>query len=146
MKRSFSYPVRLTADLVDDGFVVDFPDFPEAVTQGDTESEALRQAVDALDEALAGRIKRGEDIPYPSGLESEHPTVSPSAFIAAKAALYAAMQESRLTRVALADRLGCDEKEVRRLLDPHHPSKLPRLSTALSALGKHLTIQVEDVR
>ena len=68
MKRSFSYPVRLTADLVDDGFVVAFPDFPEAVTQGDTESEALRQAVDALDEALAGRIKRGEDIPYPSGL------------------------------------------------------------------------------
>ncbi|MEW5725521.1 MAG: type II toxin-antitoxin system HicB family antitoxin [Thermodesulfobacteriota bacterium] len=146
MKRSFSYPVGLTADPVEGGFVATFPDFPEVVTQGETEAEALAQAIDALDEALAGRIKRGEEIPCPSPPGAEHPLVSPSPIIAAKAALSVALRESRLSRVALAKRLGCDEKEVRRLLDPHHSSKLPRLAAALSLLGKKLTVQLEDAR
>ncbi|MBU2552656.1 MAG: type II toxin-antitoxin system HicB family antitoxin [Proteobacteria bacterium] len=146
MKRTFDYPLNLTADSDDGGFVVTFPDFPEVVTQGDTESEAITRAADALDEALAGRIKRGEDIPLPSRAKAEKRLASPSAFIAAKTALYVSMRESKLSQVALAQRLGCDEKEIRRMLEPHHPSKLPRLSAALSVLGKQLTVQLEDAR
>ena len=37
------------------GFVVTFPDIPEAVTQGDDEAEAMRAAEDALEAALSGR-------------------------------------------------------------------------------------------
>lgn len=40
----------------------------------------------------------------------------------------------------LAARLGCDEKEVRRLLDPRHPSKLARIQRALASLGKGLAV------
>jgi antitoxin HicB len=42
--------------------------------------------------------------------------------------------------VDLAKRLHCDEKEVRRLLNPRHPSKLPRIESALAVLGRKLVI------
>ena len=64
--------------------------------------------------------------------------------MAAKAALYLAMREARLTNVALARKLGCDEKEVRRMLDPKHATKLPRIKEALDALGKRLVLSVEE--
>jgi antitoxin HicB len=38
--------------------------------------------------------------------------------MAAKAALYLAMREAGISNVQLARKLGCDEKEVRRMLDP----------------------------
>jgi hypothetical protein len=34
------------------------------------------------------------------------------------------------------------EKEVRRMLDPGHVSKIPRIARALQALGKRLQISV----
>jgi antitoxin HicB len=51
-----AYPVTLTPDETDGGFVVTFVDFPEAITQGETVEEALVEAADALDEAIAGRL------------------------------------------------------------------------------------------
>jgi antitoxin HicB len=63
--------------------------------------------------------------------------------MAAKAALYVAIREAKITKSALAARLGCHEKEVRRLLDPRHPSKLPRLQQALAQLGKRLVVEMQ---
>jgi antitoxin HicB len=60
---------------------------------------------------------------------------------AAKLAIYEAMREAGLTQAALAGRLGCDPRQVRRLLDLDHHS---RLDTALAALGKRLVIEVQD--
>jgi len=45
--------------------------------------------------------------------------------------------------VELAKRLQCDEKEVRRLLDVRHPSKLAHLEVALAALGQQLIVGVQ---
>jgi len=45
--------------------------------------------------------------------------------------------------VQLARQLGIDEKEVRRLLDPHYASKLPRIAQAIQLLGKRLVIGLE---
>ena len=61
----------------------------------------------------------------------------------AKAALYMAMSEAGITKVQLARQLGIDEKEVRRLLDPHYASKLPRIAQAIQLLGKRLVIGLE---
>jgi len=142
--RDFSYPVVLTADESDGGFVVSFPDLPEAITQGDDAGDALAEAADALEEAVAGRIRRGDDIPPPSRPRRGQPAVPVPAQTAAKAALYLALREAGLSKKQLAARLGCDEKEVRRLLDPRHPSKLPRLQAALSVLGKRLALRLES--
>jgi len=61
----------------------------------------------------------------------------------AKAALYVAMREAGITKVQLARQLGVDEKEVRRLLDPHYGSKLPRIAEAIQLLGKRLVIGLD---
>jgi antitoxin HicB len=61
----------------------------------------------------------------------------------AKAALYVAMREAGISKVQLARKLGVDEKEIRRLLDPHDGSKLPRIAQAIGALGHRLVIGLE---
>lgn len=141
MNQDFAYPVILTPDEAEGGFVVAFPDLPEAITQGETTAEALAEAADALDEAIAGRIRRGDRIPSPSPTEGRHVVPVP-ALTAAKAALYIALQESGITKSELAERLECDEKEVRRLLDPRHPSKLSRIQKALTALGCGIAVRL----
>ena len=141
----FVYPATLTPDAQDGGFVVTFVDVPEAITQGDDVPEALHQAADCLEEAIAGRIRRRDDIPAPSPVRAGQYAVAVPAQTAAKAALYVAWRQMKLTQVELAARLQCDEKEVRRLLDPRHASKLSRLEAALALLGQQIVIGVQPV-
>jgi len=63
--------------------------------------------------------------------------------VAAKLAVLEAFGEAGITKSDLARRIGKDEKEVRRILDPRHPTKLPALTAALRALGKRLVVAVE---
>jgi len=135
----YRYSVTLSRDA-DGGFTVTFPDFPEGITQGDSEEAALAEARDCLDEVLASRVNEQEEIPSPS--RAGKFAIEPSAQIAAKVALYEAFRESGINRSALARKLSIAETEVRRMLDPHHPTKLPRIEGALSALGKKLRIEV----
>jgi antitoxin HicB len=136
----FVYPASLTPDEHDGGFVVTFADLPEAITQGDDTTDALRQAADCLEEAIAGRIRRHDCIPEPSPIEGNAYAIPLSAQMAAKAALYLALRQAGITQVELATRLHCDEKEVRRLLDPRHASKLSRVESALAVLGHQLVV------
>ena len=104
MDRDFSYPATLTPDHEAGGFVVTFVDVPEAITQGDDVPDALAQAADALEEALAGRIRRGEAIPPPSPASpGDHPIAVP-AQTAAKAALSLAMADAGVGEAQLAAR------------------------------------------
>ena len=52
-----------------------------------------------------------------------------------------ALRESGTSRVALAARLGIDEKAVRRTLDPRHRSSANRIHRALRALGRDLVVE-----
>ena len=65
--------------------------------------------------------------------------------MAAKASLYLTMREQGVSRSELARRLAIDEKEVRRMLDPLHATKLPRIEQALAALGCRLVVSLESV-
>jgi antitoxin HicB len=82
----------------------------------------------------------GLPIPKPSRIKKGQFHVVLSAQISAKAALYLSLQKTKITKMELARRLKCDEKEVRRLLDPHHQSKLPRIESALAAMGQKLIV------
>jgi len=62
--------------------------------------------------------------------------------MAMKAALHLAMHERGITKSELAHRLGVDEKEVRRLLDPRHGTRLPTMERALAVLGKQVELKV----
>ncbi|MBI3301739.1 MAG: type II toxin-antitoxin system HicB family antitoxin [Deltaproteobacteria bacterium] len=140
---NFIYPATLTPDEQDGGFVVRFVDLPEAVTQGDDVPDALQQAADCLEEAIAGCIRRNEAIPRPSPVGKDHYAIPLPAQTAAKAALYLAMRKANITPGELATRLHCDEKEVRRLLDPRYTVTLSRIESALAALGQQLVIGMQ---
>ncbi|MGH8809723.1 MAG: type II toxin-antitoxin system HicB family antitoxin [Noviherbaspirillum sp.] len=138
----FQYPVLLTV-AKEGGFVVTCRDLPQLITQGEDEQDALEQAADAMDEVFATYMIEGIDFPTPSkGKRREH-LVAPPAETMAKAALYVAMRAAGVSKTQLAKQLGVDEKEVRRLLDPHYRSKLPRLAHAISLLGQRLVIALE---
>ena len=55
----FVYPAQLKRAAPDE-IVVSFRDLPECLTSGDDREDALREARDALEEAIAGRIDDGE--------------------------------------------------------------------------------------
>lgn len=118
-------------------------DLPQLVTQGDDVEDALEQAFDAMDELFATYLTESMDFPAPSkARRGEHLVASPPETVA-KSALYVAMRKAGISKVRRAKRLGVDEKEVRRLLDPHYGSKLPRIAKAIGLLGQRLVIGVE---
>lgn len=141
--QEFIYPAVLTPDEEDGGFVVGFVDFPEAITQGEAVGEALREASDCIEEAIANRLVMGLPVPKPSRIEEGQYAVPVPAQTAAKAALYVAVREAGISKMELARRLHCDEKEVRRLLDPRHSSKLSRLESAIAAVGQKLVVGLQ---
>lgn len=141
--RDFVYPALITPDEQEGGFVVTFPDVPEAITQGEDVSDALQQAADCLEEAIAGRIRRQVRLPEASPGGPNHYPVPLPAQTAAKAALYLAIRQTGMTLVETAFHLRCDEREIRRLLDPRRASKLSRLEAALAALGQQLVVGVQ---
>ncbi len=143
MATRYSYPIDLHQES-EGGFSVTFPDFDEAFTDGDTFAEAVAEAADCLEEALAGRIARREDIPTPSPNRGR-PAAVPGAVLAAKAALYEALlRQERLSNSAFAAAMAIQESEVRRMLNPGHAAKIGRLEEALARFKKRLVVTVEE--
>lgn len=138
--RQFTYAVKLARDKHDGGYVVTCRDLPEAITQGETVEDALSEAADALDEAIAARIDDDRDIPMPTAAKRGEHAVSVPPSMALKAAVYLAVRDAGISNSELARRLHLDEKEARRILDPHHPTKLPRIEAALAVLGRHVRL------
>jgi antitoxin HicB len=126
------------------GVVVTFPDVPEAITQGDDEADARTMAEEALGLALLSYLARGLTLPKAKAKGPGTVPVAVAPDVAAKLAVLEAFAETGVSKAELARRLGKDEKEVRRILDPRHPTKLPTLTEALRVLGKRLVIAVEE--
>ena len=140
--QGFTYPISLSADKKDGGFVVTCRDVPEVVTQGESVDEALSEAEGALEAAIEMRIEDALDIPLPSAKKKAEHLVSLPVGTAMKAALYLAMREQGISKMDLARLMQLDEKEARRMLDPRHPTKVPTLERALHALGKRVELVV----
>jgi antitoxin HicB len=142
--QAFVYPARFERGEKPGVLVITFRDVPEAITQGRDEKDAIWQAADCLEEAIAGRIADGREIPRASKPSRGERMIPVPAPMAAKAALYLALRDAGMTNVQFARKLGCDEREIRRMLNPRHPTKLSRIKEALEALGKRLVVGVEE--
>jgi len=59
-----------------------------------------------------------------------------------RAAVYLAVRKPGVSKSELARRLGVNEKEARRMLDPRHSTKVPALEHALHGLGKRVELRV----
>lgn len=138
----FIYPATLMPDDIDGGFTVIFRDIPEAITQGDTINECLIEAADCLEEAVAGRIRRGADLPAPSKCMKGEKLVYLPMQTSMKAALYQSMKEVGISKAELAHKMGANENVVKRILDPQHITKFQTMERALFALGKHAELRV----
>lgn len=137
------YPVKLSKDT-NGTILVDVPDIPEAHTFGEDEAEALMQAVDAIESALSMYVDDRREIPAPSAPKRGMKLVTLPALTEAKLALYSAMRAQKIGKAELARRLNCHLPQVDRLLDLLHSSRLEQLEAAFRAVGKRLTIAVEE--
>ena len=137
------YPVILQRDT--NGTIrVEFPDVPEAHTFGEDTDEALMQAVDALESALSMYVEDRREIPRPSPVKPRGKAVILPALTEAKLALYSTMRANKVGKAELARRLNWHLPQVDRLLDLLHSSRLDQLEAAFRAIGKRLTIAVEE--
>lgn len=140
--RIYAYPFRFRR-AKDGGWVIACRDLPEAVSQADDSEDCNEIAAGCLQAALEGRIRYGMPIPTPSSARRGETVVPVPVETAAKAALHEAMRDARVGKSELARRMGLDEKEIRRMLDPGYASKLPRIANAIEAMGKRVVLAVE---
>lgn len=98
--RTFAYPARFERGDKSGVLVITFRDIPEAITQGKGEKDAIWQAADCLEEAIAGRIADGREIPKASRAARGERLIPIPAPMAAKAALYLAMREAGIYQCA----------------------------------------------
>ncbi|MGB3749371.1 MAG: type II toxin-antitoxin system HicB family antitoxin [Rhodanobacter sp.] len=134
------YPATLTPD--GSGYLVRFPDIPEALTQGRTRDEALDMATDALRTAMDFYVEDGRAVPMPSRVKRGQVGVELPPSIAAKVLLLNTMLEQRVTAAELARRLHTSPQSVNRLVNLAHATKIDTVAVALKALGRHMELVV----
>jgi antitoxin HicB len=136
------FPINLTADLEDGGFVVTFPDIPEAITQGDTKEEAIAMAQDALETAIEFYFEDKRSVPAPSKLKRGQHAVELPASLSAKVLLLNEMVKQKIRPIELARRLNTTPQEVNRLTNLRHTTRIDSIAAALQAMGRHLEISI----
>ncbi|NEG91069.1 type II toxin-antitoxin system HicB family antitoxin [Leclercia adecarboxylata] len=132
------YPVNLSK-AEEGGFFVEFPDIPEALTQGTTKDEALENARDALVTALEFYFEDGDKIPEPGVSTGDYVDLPLS--VEAKVILLNAFIESRISQTDLAARMNVKKQEVTRLFDLRHSTKIDTIQKAINSLGHRMELK-----
>lgn len=134
------YPCTLQKD--EDGrYLVTFPDFPEALTEGETEEEALFNASEVLTLTLEGRAEEKMPIPLPIKRASGA-MVYPSSRV--QAALLIRFNRKGRKKADIARSLGTSWPAVSHMEDLQHWSTLRQLDKTAAVLGKRLVVSFED--
>ncbi|MBP9713006.1 MAG: type II toxin-antitoxin system HicB family antitoxin [Sterolibacterium sp.] len=136
------FPVTLTPDEADGGFVVTFHDIPEAITQGETVEEALAMAQEALETAMEFYFEDKRAVPVPSKPKRGQHVVELPASLSAKVLLLNEMVTQNIRPAELARRLNTTPQEVNRLTNLRHTTRIDGIAAALQAMGRHLEISV----
>lgn len=134
------YPAVLTRD--GDGWMVSFPDIPEALSSGATQEEALAMGADALATAMEFYFEDRRPVPQPSKVAKGQHAVELPASLAAKVLLLNEMITQQVRPAELARKLGVKPQEVTRLTDLSHTTKIDSINDALHALGKALDVRL----
>ncbi len=124
------------------GFVVTFRDIPEAITQGDTEAEALEMATDALLFAMDFYFEDRRPVPPASPPRKGERMVALPASAWAKILLLNEMLAQGVTPAELARRLGTRPQDVNRIVNLTHTTKIDTIGQALASLGRDMEIVI----
>ena len=136
----FSYPARVTRD--GDGFMVSFPDIPEALSGAKDRDEAIALAADALTTAMDFYFEDRRAVPAPSAPKRGQITIDLPASVSAKVLLLNEMIAQGKRPAELARLMDARPQEVTRLIDLHHPTKIDTVAAALLALGRRLDLRL----
>ena len=112
---TLAYPAVFKRDE-DRRWLVGFPDFPKAHTDGADANEAMEEAIDCLGSAIAFAMADKVDVPKPSRLKRGRKSVPVPLWIVGKLALYWAIRDAGISQSELARRLNVRETVVRRML------------------------------
>lgn len=124
------------------GYLVQFVDLPEVMTEGATLEEAELNAQEALTGILEYRLDENQQIPDPSIITDENVRyVTPDAQV--QAALLVRKQRGVTPLSTLARALETSWPAAQRLEDPHHWPTLKQLDRTARALGKRLVLSME---
>ena len=124
------------------GFTITFPDFPEAISEGDDLDQALFNAVEVLDLTLVSRLDDKEEIPLPHEETGENIyMIAPDANI--QAVLLFRFNKGDRKLADIARTLGTSWPAIARLEDPKHWPTLRQLDKVAAALGKRLVIPLD---
>ena len=134
------YPMHLEA-AEEGGFIISFPDIPEAHSQAEDEVEAIKRGTDALETALEFYLEDRRPIPAPSKPKRGQRMIELSASVSAKVLLLNEMNAQKVRPAELARRLQVTPQEVTRLIDLRHTSRIDGIAVALKALGKTMEIR-----
>lgn len=135
------YPAVFTP-AEEGGFVVEFPDIPEAITQGDSLEEAREMALDALVTSLDFYFEDNRPVPMPSEPGPDHQIIELPVSLSAKVLLLNEMLAQHVTQSELARRLHVTPQHVQRIVNLEHTTKIDTIAIALAALGKRLEVRV----
>ena len=100
------YPATFTEDKEAGGFVVTFRDIPEAITQGDTEEEAMAMAEDVLLDSIDWYLDEKKAIPLPSKPQAGEKLVELPVSVSAKVMLLNEMLAQKVRPVDLSRMMG----------------------------------------
>jgi len=134
------YPAKLTRD--GPGFLVSFPDIPEALTSGETREQALEMAADALITAMDFYFEDRRAVPPPSAAKRGQVLIELPTSVEAKILLLNELVRQGTRNADLARRMHVKPQEVNRLTDLHHPTKIDTIAEALHSLGMRLELSV----
>ncbi|MDR2677949.1 MAG: type II toxin-antitoxin system HicB family antitoxin [Zoogloeaceae bacterium] len=138
------YPANFAWDEEGKAYCITFRDIPEAITQGDTEEEALFMAQDALTTALDFYFDGRRQVPMPSRPRKGERLIALPASVWAKALLLNELLASNISNAELARRMGTRPQDVQRIVELKHATKIDTIARALSCLGKRLEIRLAE--
>ena len=133
-----SYPARIARD--GDGYMVSFPDIPEALTGASSREEAIEMAADALTTAMDFYFVDRRSVPPPSEAKRGQVMIDLPPSIGAKVLLLNEMLAQGTRPADLARLMNVRPQEVNRLTTLRHPTKIDTVAAALKALGKRLEL------
>jgi len=135
-----SYPARIAKD--GDGFMVSFPDIPEALTGAATKAQALELAADALTTAMDFYFEDRRPVPAPSPPKRGQVLIDLPPSVGAKVLLLNEMIAQGTRPADLARLMNVRPQEINRLTDLHHPTKIDTIAQALKTLGRRLELSL----
>src|SRR5882724_7657784 len=117
-----SYPARIVPD--GNGFMVSFPDIPEALTGAPTKEETRQLAADALTTAMDFYFEDRRAVPAPSALKRGQVLIDLPPSVGVKVLLLNEMLLQGTRPADLARLMNVTPQEINRLTTLRHPTKI----------------------